>query len=59
LYKKLIDGSLFVENSGEVVFSKILGGGGDGSRLSGKNCQGSPLILGFIGFLITSVLKFA
>jgi hypothetical protein len=49
-----------VENPGyriAQIFAQIPGGSG-GLRLSGQNCQGSP-ILGFIVFLLTSLLKFA
>jgi hypothetical protein len=49
-----------VENPGEgvpdVFLPKSLRGG---SRLSGKIAKGGPPILGFIAFLLTSVLKFA
>jgi hypothetical protein len=48
-----------VENPGEGVtpiFAKIPEGG---ARLSGKIAKGGPPILGFIAFLLTSLLKFA
>jgi hypothetical protein len=47
-----------VENPGEgylMFLPKSLGG----SRVSGKIAWGGPPILGFIAFLIKSVLKFA
>jgi hypothetical protein len=49
-----------VENPGEgvpAVFAKIRWG--RGVKALRKNCLGGPTILGFIAFLLTSVLKFA
>jgi len=47
----------WVENAGEGI-PEVLPKSLVGSRLSGKNARGGPPILGFIAFLLTSVLKF-